>query len=141
MACRLVTLKSANRRSLCMGGSISRGGHVVLDYTSYSPPVDDDGEWMLQILRDCVRRAGIREVHAHVAQFDGSESPRGFAAVVLIDESHVSAHCYSESGLLAIDIFTCGGSDPGSLADEIHSIVVDAVPGLVLSGRERLDRF
>ena len=113
----------------------------MLDYTGYSPPVDDDGEWMLQILRDCVRRAGIREVHAHVAQFDGSESPPGFAAVVLIDESHVSAHCYSDSGLLAIDIFTCGGSDPGSLADEIHSIVVDAVPGLVLSGRERLDRF
>ena len=124
-----------------MSGSTSRGGHVVLDYTSYSPPVDDDGEWMLQVLRDCVHRAGIKEVHAHVAQFDGSESPPGFAAVVLIDESHVSAHCYSESGLLAIDIFTCGGSDPGLLADEIHSIVVDAVPGLVLSGRERLDRF
>ena len=124
-----------------MSGSTSRGGHVVLDYTGYSPPVDDDGEWMLQVLRDCVRRAGIKEVHAHVAQFDGSESPPGFAAVVLIDESHVSAHCYSESGLLAIDIFTCGGSDPGLLADEIHSIVVDAVPSLALSGREHLDRF
>ena len=119
----------------------SRGGHVVLDYTGYSSPVDDDGEWMLQVLRDCVRRAGIKEVHAHVAQFDGSESPPGFAAVVLIDESHVSAHCYSESGLLAVDIFTCGGSDPELLADEIHSIVVDAVPGLALSGREHLDRF
>ena len=141
MACRLVTLKSANRRSLCMSGSTSRGGHVVLDYTGYSSPVDDDGEWMLQVLRDCVHRAGIKEVHAHVAQFDGSESPPGFAAVVLIDESHVSAHCYSESGLLAVDIFTCGGSDPGLLADEIHSIVVDAVPGLALSGREHLDRF
>ncbi|SVE23236.1 uncharacterized protein METZ01_LOCUS476090, partial [marine metagenome] len=118
-----------------MSGSTSRGGHVVLDYTDYSPPVDDDGEWMLQVLRDCVRKAGIREVHSHVAQFDGSESPPGFAAVVLIDESHVSAHCYSESGLLAIDIFTCGDSDPGPLADKIHSVVVDAVPGLVLSGR------
>ena len=124
-----------------MSGSTSRGGHVVLDYTGYSPPVNDDGEWMLQVLRDCVHRAGIKEVHAHVAQFDGSESPPGFAAVVLIDESHVSAHCYSESGLLAIDIFTCGGSDPELLADEIHSIVVDAVPGLALSGREHLDRF
>ena len=124
-----------------MSGSTSRGGHVVLDYTGYSPPVNDDGEWMLQVLRDCVHRAGIKEVHAHVAQFDGSESPPGFAAVVLIDESHVSAHCYSESGLLAIDSFTCGGSDPGLLADEIHSIVVDAVPGLALSGREHLDRF
>ena len=96
---------------------------------------------MLQILRDCVNRAGIREVHAHVAQFDGGESPPGFAAVVLIDESHVSAHCYSESGLLAIDIFTCGDSDPGPLADDIHSMVVEAVPGLELSGRGRLDRF
>lgn len=113
----------------------------MLDYTDYSPPVDDDGEWMLQVLRDCVRKAGIREVHSHVAQFDGRESPPGFAAVVLIDESHVSAHCYSESGLLAIDIFTCGENDPGPLADEIHSVVVDAVPGLVLSGRGRLDRF
>ena len=124
-----------------MSDSTSRGGHIVLDYTDYSPPVDDDGEWMLQVLRDCVRKAGIREVHSHVAQFDGSESPPGFAAVVLIDESHVSAHCYSESGLLAIDIFTCGDSDPGLLADNIHSVVVDAVPGLVLSGRGRLDRF
>ncbi len=141
MACRLVTLKSENRCSLHMSGSTSRGGHVVLDYTDYSPPVDDDGEWMLQVLRDCVRKAGIREVHSHVAQFDGSESPPGFAAIVLIDESHVSAHCYSESGLLAIDIFTCGDSDPGPLADKIHSVVVNAVPGLVLSGRGRLDRF
>ena len=124
-----------------MRGSTARGGHVVLDYIGYSPPVDEDGAWMLQGLRDCVNRAGIREVHAHVAQFDGSESPPGFAAVVLIDESHVSAHCYSESGLLAIDIFTCGDSDPGPLADDIHSMVVEAVPGLDLSGRERLDRF
>ena len=124
-----------------MSGSTARGGHVVLDYIGYSPPVDEDGAWMLQVLRDCVNRAGIREVHAHVAQFDGRERPPGFAAVVLIDESHVSAHCYSESGLLAIDIFTCGDSDPGPLADDIHSMVVEAVPGLDLSGRERLDRF
>ena len=124
-----------------MSGSTARGGHVVLDYIGYSPPVDEDGAWMLQVLRDCVNRAGIREVHAHVAQFDGSESPPGFAAGVLNAESHVSAHCYSESGLLAIDIFTCGDSDPGPLADDIHSMVVEAVPGLDLSGRERLDRF
>ena len=32
-------------------------------------------------------------------------SPPEFASVVLLDESHVSAHCYSETGLLAIDAF------------------------------------
>ena len=124
-----------------MSGAEARGGHVVLDYIGYSPPVDGDGDWMLQLLRGCVQRAGVREVHSHVAQFDGTESPPGFAAVVLIDESHVSAHCYSESGLLAIDIFTCGESDPVALADDIHREVVDAVPEIELAGRKMLDRF
>ena len=45
------------------------------------------------------------------------KSPPGFAAVVLIDESHVTAHCYSERGILAIDVFTCGKHDPDILAD------------------------
>ena len=124
-----------------MSGTEARGGHVVLDYIGYSPPVDGDGDWMLQLLRGCVQRAGVREVHSHVAQFDGTESPPGFAAVVLIDESHVSAHCYSESGLLAIDIFTCGESDPVALADDIHREGVGAVPEIELAGRKMLDRF
>ena len=124
-----------------MSGTEARGGHVVLDYIGYSPPVEDDGDWMLQLLRGCVQRSGAREVHSHAAQFDGTESPPGFAAVVLIDESHVSAHCYSESGLLAIDIFTCGDSDPIALADEIHHEIADAVPGIELTGRKMLDRF
>ncbi|MEC7686200.1 MAG: S-adenosylmethionine decarboxylase [Candidatus Thermoplasmatota archaeon] len=124
-----------------MSGTEARGGHVILDYIGYSSPVEGDGGWMLQVLRRCVQRSGVREVHSHVEQFDGTESPLGFAAVVLIDESHVSAHCYSESGLLAIDIFTCGGSDPASLADDIHREVVEAVPGIELAGRKMLDRF
>ena len=124
-----------------MSGTEARGGHVVLDYIRYSPPVQGDGDWMLQLLRDCVHRAGAREVHSHVAQFDGTESPPGFAAVVLIDESHVSAHCYSKSGLLAIDIFTCGDSDPVALADDIHRRVTEAIPEIELAGKKMLDRF
>ena len=49
--------------------------------------------------------------------------------------------CYSESGLLAIDIFTCGDSDPVELADDIHREVAEAVPGIELTGRKMLDRF
>ena len=114
---------------------------MVLDYTGYSSPMEDDGVWMLQVLRCCVKRAGVKEGHSHVEQFDGTDSPPGYAAVVLIDESHVSAHCYSVRGLLAIDIFTCGGSDPSALADDIHREVSEAVPGIELTGRKMLDRF
>ena len=42
----------------------------------------------------------------------GHNSPPGFTAVVLLDESHVSAHCYADTGQIALDIFTCGTTNP-----------------------------
>jgi len=68
-------------------------------------------------------------------------SPRGFAAVVLIDESHVSAHCYEDEGILAVDCFTCGAVDPASVADDIHAQLSERVKTLKLVQRTELDRF
>jgi len=124
-----------------MNESAALGVHILLDYTEFLPTVEKDGAWMLEILRQSVRDAGVREVHSHVEEFDGEVSPLGFAAVVLIDESHVSAHCYSERGLLAIDVFTCGDHDPEVVADSIHASLCGTVPGLNLLRRERIERF
>lgn len=124
-----------------MNESTALGVHILLDYTEFLPTVEKDGAWMLDILRQSVRDAGVREIHSHVEEFDGEVSPLGFAAVVLIDESHVSAHCYSERGLLAIDVFTCGDHDPEVVADSIHASLCGAVPGLNLLRRERIERF
>ena len=119
----------------------SAGSHVLLDYVDNERGREGDGEWVLGILRECVRESGVREVHSHVEIFDGMESPLGFAAAVLIDESHVTAHCYSERGLLAIDIFTCGASDSDSVADLIHERLVSEDPGLRLVFRKNVERF
>ena len=119
----------------------TRGSHVFLDYTGYQPQVNDDGEWMLNLLEKAVETCEIRNVHAHVEQFDGSVSPPGYAAVVLLDESHVTAHCYSEKGWLALDCFTCGGADPNLLADEIHSKLIQCMPELSLKQRHYVPRF
>jgi S-adenosylmethionine decarboxylase len=119
----------------------SAGSHVLLDYVDYERGREGGGEWILGILRECVRESGVREVHSHVEVFDGTESPLGFAAVVLIDESHVTAHCYSERGLLVIDVFTCGGSDSDSLADMVHQRLVSENPGLRLVFRKSVERF
>jgi S-adenosylmethionine/arginine decarboxylase-like enzyme len=49
------------------------------------------------------------QVHSRaVILGDDGLSPPGFTAVCLVDESHVTAHCYSDRGWLAIDVFTCG---------------------------------
>jgi S-adenosylmethionine decarboxylase len=119
----------------------SHGAHVLLDYTGYMSPKKNDGEWILELLEQAVDRSDARNVHSHVEQFDGSHSPVGFAAVVLLDESHVSAHCYSEKGWLALDCFTCGGSDPNALADDIHQQLMAGIPSLSLKRRQHHPRF
>lgn len=136
-----MSLKSKVLHSASVSGTGSVGSHVLLDYTDYISPKDDDASWILCLLRDSVRDSGVREVHSHVEIFDGSKSPPGFASVVLIDESHVSAHCYSERGLLAVDVFTCGENDADSLADLLHDRLVSEIPTLRLVFRERVERF
>lgn len=96
---------------------------------------------MLQLMRRAVAESTAREVHSHVEEFDGSQSPPGFAAVVLLDESHVSAHCYYDQGLLAIDAFTCGSTDPESIANLIHENLFLHLSGINEVSRNVIDRF
>tara|TARA_B100000965_G_scaffold304697_1_gene263490 strand:+ start:403 stop:735 length:333 start_codon:yes stop_codon:yes gene_type:complete len=96
---------------------------------------------MLKILQNAVNECGIREVHSHVEIFDGKHSPPGFAAVVLIDESHVSAHCYSDRGWLAIDAFTCGDHDPENIMDIIHESLTLSSPNIIQMRRDTVNRF
>ena len=62
-------------------------------------------------------------------------------AVVLIDESHVTAHCYSDEGLLAIDVFTCGPHDPEHVVELIHEGLISEIEGVTLVRKERVSRF
>ena len=88
-----------------------------------------------------MNKCGIREVHSHVEIFDGEYSPLVFAAVVLIDESHVSAHCYSDRGWLAIDASPCGGHDPENIMDIIHESLTLSSPNIIQMRRDTVNRF
>ena len=114
------------------------GKHVILDC---SGAFNAQGNEVLEILENVVDNSNARRVHSHVENFDGSVSPLGFAAVVLIDESHVSAHCYSETGLLAIDVFTCGNTDSEILADQIENKLKILLPKMIIHNRESISRF
>ena len=114
------------------------GKHVILDC---SGAFNAQGNEVLEILENIVDNSNARRVHSHVENFDGSVSPLGFAAVVLIDESHVSAHCYSETGLLAIDVFTCGNTDSEKLVDQIEDKLKILLPKMIIHNRESISRF
>lgn len=118
-----------------------KGSHVFMDYTGAFFDGENAHDWVLSVMRDAVAQSEATEVHAHAEPFDGSTSPPGFAAVVLIDESHVTAHHYADRGMLALDCFTCGESDPDGLADFIHEALCKGMPALHLVRRDRVERF
>ncbi len=120
---------------------MSRGKQICVDYVKCDFNDIRNGQWMLELMRYAVKNANVREVHSHVEEFDGSESPPGFAAVVLLDESHVSAHCYYENGLLAIDAFTCGTGDPSVIIDLIHERLISEMKYIKEVGRNEIKRF
>ena len=117
---------------------MTHGAHIMLDCTG---AVGVEGSWMLSLMESAVDSSGARRVHSHNEDFDGSVSPPGFAAVVLLDESHVSAHCYSESGLLAIDAFSCGNTDPARIIEVIEKSLLEKYPGMSINRRKRVERF
>eukprot|EP00927_Polykrikos_kofoidii_P052355 TRINITY_DN4614_c0_g1_i2.p1 TRINITY_DN4614_c0_g1~~TRINITY_DN4614_c0_g1_i2.p1 ORF type:complete len:782 (+),score=59.00 TRINITY_DN4614_c0_g1_i2:309-2348(+) len=91
------------------------------------------------------REAGANVLMSHLEVFDGAGSPPGFASVVLLDESHLSAHCYTEDGLLAIDAFTCGQnpSSTSRIAERITETVRELFPlaKIKLGNMDRFEHF
>ena len=119
----------------------SHGSHILVDYTSFFTSAKDIGQLLLSIMEQAIDNSDARRVHSHVEIFDGTNSPPGFAAAVLLDESHLTAHCYSDNGWLAIDCFTCGGTNAESIVDEIHKSLLILSPDIKLENSTTASRF
>lgn len=117
------------------------GKHVYIDYIGYQYDGSNNGEKILEIMIQSASVGNTRPVFSHVEEFDGQSSPPGFAAVVLLDESHITAHCYYEKGWLAFDAFTCGDGNPDLIADFITKNLKINMPDLQQMRRELVDRF
>lgn len=87
------------------------GKHLVVDCRNVVRELCLDDKLVLGSMARAAEFAGATVI-SQVRYHFGHDSPPGFAAFVLLDESHCSAHSYADLGLIAIDIFTCGATDP-----------------------------
>ncbi len=90
---------------------MARGMHLLVDCRGVAEDVCLDDERMLNTMAAAARKAGATVLSQTRYHF-GHNSPAGFTAAVMLDESHCTAHAYADEGLLAIDIFTCGHTNP-----------------------------
>lgn len=116
---------------------LEKGKHLLIDCRNVPREVCLNDGRMLEALSRAARRAGANVISQVRYRF-GHNSPPGFTAVVVLDESHCSAHTYADDGLIALDVFTCGQTDPNDVLTylredvDLGDISVREVPRFVL---------
>ena len=97
-----------------------KGQHLLID--CHNVPRDlclDDQHW-LEAMAEGAKRAGATVISQVRYQF-GQGSPPGCTAIVMLDESHCSVHTYADLGLVAMDVFTCGSTNPRDIWEHVRS--------------------
>jgi S-adenosylmethionine decarboxylase len=88
------------------------GTHILADF--WGCRFNDGAETLMALLVNAAHASDARVIGTLVKQFD----PQGATALVLLAESHISAHTWPEYDYIAFDIFTCGKSMNPQLAVE-----------------------
>lgn len=96
-----------------------KGKHLLVDCANVSRELCLNDKLFLQTMANAAERAGANVIAQTRYKF-GSDSPPGFAALIMLDESHCSAHTYADLGLVAMDVFTCGNTDPRTVLEYIR---------------------
>ena len=98
---------------------MQKGKHLLVDCRNVASETCLNDKALLDVMARAATRAGATVVSQIRYKF-GQDSPPGFTCIVMLDESHVSAHTYADLGLIALDVFTCGSTDPADVLDYIR---------------------
>jgi S-adenosylmethionine decarboxylase len=87
----------------------SIGHHYIVEASGCDPKIISSVEKVQQILVKAAEISGAHIWAVSVSKFP----PKGVSGVIVISESHISAHTWPEYGYGALDFYTCGDSvDP-----------------------------
>lgn len=84
------------------------GRHVIAEFVGCDPKVLNDVSTIREIMIKAAEAAGARMVNDFFHKFN----PHGVTGVVVVQESHLTIHTWPEYGYAAVDIFTCGRTNP-----------------------------
>lgn len=89
---------------------MSIGNHIIIDIT-FDPNNNLQDELLAPLLFELSIRSIKRYmniIHTHLYIFDKTKGEEpGWTSCVLLDSSHFTSHCYSERGMISMDLFTC----------------------------------
>lgn len=92
------------------------GDHIICELTHCSFDILNDKDFLSTLLVD----SAIKGNAGVLGHLEHKFTPQGVTVIVLLSESHISIHSYSELNYAAIDLFTCGNTiDTDLIFEEI----------------------
>lgn len=100
--------------------SSSKGQHCLADFIGIYGDENKIGNFVFNLMIQSIERTTMKIVHKHL-EILNKDTPPGFTSFLALDSSHISSHGYTEknTGLLAIDCFTCGNTNPMEVMEYI----------------------
>lgn len=109
----------------------NKGSHVLADFIDIKGNEYILGNFVFDLMVKAINRTSMKIVHKHL-EILNENTPSGFTSVLLLDSSHFTAHCYSELGLLSLDIFTCSSdtntTDVLEVMEYVKNKLIDKYP-------------
>jgi len=91
----------------------TQGLHLLIELRECAAELLDDRTGLEAVLRLSAEAIGAQVVAVAFHQF----FPRGVTGFVLLAESHLSIHTWPEQRYAAVDLFSCGNTEPGRAVD------------------------
>ncbi len=93
---------------------------IVRAELGYCP---DNVEWVKEWLTHLVDIIGMKILAGPiVARVDNVEGNIGCTGVVVIETSHIAVHFWEETGLMQLDVYTCGAFDKTIIFSELECL-------------------
>jgi S-adenosylmethionine decarboxylase len=93
------------------------GLHVLFEIDRAPPDRLDDPDRLSVVFEQACRGAGATVRGRYIERFE----PSGVSLLLVLSESHASAHTYPAAGVAMCDVFTCGRPDAEAIARAIHA--------------------
>ena len=119
-----------------------KGKHVFLDFINFY--VEDDlkecCQYIFEVMKDSLKLTTMKNMHSKMIMLD-TDTEEGFTSVILLDESHITCHSYTKLGLLALDVFTCGETNPEIVSNYIRKELEIKYPDILCTNSKTHERF
>jgi S-adenosylmethionine decarboxylase len=108
----------------------NKGNHVFLDFINfYDNDLEECCSYIFEIMKQSIKQTIMKPMFEKMVILK-DDTEEGFTSVILLDESHITSHSYTQRGLLALDVFTCGQTNPEVVAKYVKDELEKKYPAI-----------